>query len=509
MPAFPLHEVPGISSLVSRRRLLAGVGATYATAVLAGCAGTTDRRVHATSNPVAVAEERRRRRGARVHDVVLTAAPVTLDLAGLVAPTWGYNGTVPGPEIRVRAGDVVRARLVNRVPASTTIHWHGVALRNDMDGVPGVTQPSVEPDTEFLYEFTVPDAGSFWFHPHTGLQLDRGLYAPLVIEDPSEPGDYDREYNVVLDDWVDGIGQAPEEILDTLRAGGGAHAAHGKGAAATTPANALGGHTGDVTYPLYLVNGRPPKDPAVLDAKPGERLRLRILNAGADSPFRVALGGHRLTVTHTDGFPVEPVIGDAVIVGMAERYDVTVTVAGSGAFPLVAAAEGKGNQAMAIVRSGPGPAPPPDARPSELDGRLLSHSDLVATPGVALRRARPDRSHRVVLGGGEQGYRWTINGRTHDDARPLHVREGEMVRLVFENRTTMFHPMHLHGHTFQVAGSVTGSGRRGARKDTVIIQPKELLAVDLAAENPGQWMLHCHNIYHMEGGMMTTLSYVR
>lgn len=491
---------------ISRRQFLVMAGSAYAGLVLAGCGGREDE-VEATDPAVARAEERRRRPGAAVRDVTLTAAPLTVDLAGLQAETWAYNGALPGPEIRVKAGEVVRARLRNDLPADTTIHWHGIALSNDMDGVPGVTQEPVRPGNEFVYEFTAPDPGTFWFHPHVGLQLDTGLYAPLIVEDPADPGDYDREYTVVVDDWVHGLGAAPEDTFRTLQSGGGAHAQHGAGGGgrAGQPDQLLGGHPGDVSYPLFLMNGRPPKDPPTFEARRGERVRLRILNAGGDSPFRVALGGHRLTVTHTDGFPVEPVVVDALLMGMAERYDVVVDVTQEGVFPLVALAEGKANHALGLLRSGSGPPPPPNLRPAELNGRLLALGDLTAAPAVALPPGAPDRTHPAVLGGGEEGYRWTINGRAGHHEKGLKVREGERVRLAFHNRTAMFHPMHLHGHTFQVQGTGTAPG---PRKDTVIVRPDERLAVDLVADNPGQWMLHCHNAYHLEGGMATMLSYV-
>lgn len=490
----------------SRRDFLITGGGAYAALVLGACGSGDAGPVTSSDASVRATERRRRKQGAKVHEVDLSAVEASVNLAGLTAATWAYDGAVPGPELRVKAGDVIRARFTNKLTQPTTIHWHGIALRNDMDGVAGVTQPAVTPGGRFTYEFTVPDPGTYWFHPHVGLQLDRGLYAPLIVEDPAEPGGYDRELTIVLDDWVDGIGSSPDEKLAALRRGEGGHAEHLQDdeAAAGLAKTPLRGAGGDVSYPLFLINGRPPKDPQVFEAKPGERLRLRLINAGADTPFRVALGGHRLTVTHTDGFPVEPVAVDALIIGMSERYDVLVTVSGAGVFPLVAVAENKGNQALAVIRSGPGDAPPPDARPAELDGRLLALDDLQATPAVSLARKKPDRTHRVVLGGGTDRYRWTINGKTADDMAALELRQGERVRLAFENRTTMFHPMHLHGHTFQVVRA----GVAGPRKDSMIIRPKERVSVDFQADNPGQWVLHCHNIYHMEGGMETILSYV-
>ena len=488
---------------MTRREFVVGAGAAYAGLALGAC-GRGSTRIQPGGVEVTAAEARRRRAGATVHELDLAAGPVTLDLGGVAAATWAYNGAVPGAEVRVRAGDVLRARFTNRLPEPTTVHWHGIALRNDMDGAAGVTQDAVAPGATFTYEFTLPDPGTFWFHPHVGLHLDRGLYAPLVVDDPREPGGYDRELVLVLDDWSSGLGAPPEETFADLRAGKGPHAQHGSGGGPSS--ELLGGPGGDVAYPLFLLNGRPPQDPAVLDARPGERLRLRVVNAASDTSFRFAVGGHRLTVTHTDGFPVEPLTVDSLLIGMSERYDVLVTVAEPGAFPIVAVAEAKGNQAIGILRAGDRPATVPrDARPAELDRQVLALADLRAAPAVGLPPGAPDRVHKVVLEGGEEGYRWTVNGRAGHGAGSLEVEQGEKVRLSFDNRTTMFHPMHLHGHTFQVVSPTPG----GPRKDSLIVLPRQPLAVDFVADNPGQWILHCHNVYHQEGGMETLVSYVR
>ncbi len=490
---------------VSRRQFLAVAGAGAAGLTASACTGpSTPRPVGPSSAAVGQAEARRRRPGAATRAVALVAGPATLDLAGTRVTTWAYNQTVPGPTVRLRAGEVLRAELSNRLPEPTTIHWHGVALRNDMDGVPGVTQPPVPPGGRFTYQFTAPDAGTFFFHPHVGLQLDRGLYAALLVDDPAEPDAYDQEAVVVLDDWTDGVGPSPEQLQAQLARQGGMMGG-GTGTMGQGTSRALGGSGGQLDYPAYLLNGRPATDPPTIRAKPGQRLRLRVINAAAETAFRLALGGHRLTVTHTDGTPVRPVTVDALVLGMGERYDALVDL-GDGAAPLAAVAEGKRGQALAVVRTGAGPTPAADAWPAELDRRLLDLADLQADPSVALPSRPVDRRHRVVLSGGMMDARWTINGRTADDAVPLTVRQGERVRLLFANQSMMFHPMHLHGHSFQVRGA-SGTGN-GPRKDTVIVRPMEQLAVDLATDNPGQWMLHCHNLYHQQAGMMTTLSYV-
>jgi FtsP/CotA-like multicopper oxidase with cupredoxin domain len=457
------------------------------------------------------------RPAARPAAVTLRAEPATVDLGGRTVRTWAFNGEVPGPELRLRVGEVLRARLDNRLPAASSVHWHGIALDNRMDGVPGVTQPPVAPGEGFDYEFSLPDPGTYFYHPHVGVQVDRGLYGPLVVEDPGEVARYDREAVLVLDDWTDGIGPSPEALLARLRAGGmrhrgqgggtrGHHGHHGGGEAATfDPTSPLGADAGDVRHPLYLVNGRPPRSPAVIKGRPGERIRLRIVNAAADTAFRLVVGGHRLKVTHADGFPVRPVSGDALLIAMGERYDVVVRL-GDGVFPLVALAEGKDARAFAVVRTGRGTAPRASVRPAELDRWVLTVADLDADGAVDLGRRPVGRTHRLVLDGDMRTYRWTINGHAHHGAAPLPARRGERVRLVFHNRSSMFHPMHLHGHTFQVRRA--GERRPGPRKDTVVVRPLERVTVELQADNPGRWMLHCHNAYHQAGGMMTTLAYV-
>lgn len=485
--------------VLSRRRLLQGAGAVSAAGLLSACgrAAVPAAAIIGPADPsVAAAEQARRVAGGRVVEATLTARPSRVDLGGLVVDTWAYDDAVPGRLLRARAGDTLRVVVRNQLPAPTTVHWHGIALRNDMDGVPGVTQDPIAAGASMTYEFVVPDPGTHWFHPHVGVQLDRGLYAPLIVDDPAEPGRYDAEWVVVLDDWVDGTGRTPDDVLRELAAG-----APGTGG---MDMGSMAGENqgGDVTYPHYLANGRIPTAPVTLTGKPGQRVRIRFLNAGSDTVFRVALGGHPMTVTHTDGFPVQPVETDALLLAMGERYDVTVNL-GDGVFPLVALPEGKQGQALAVVRTGAGAVPPPGVRPAELNRRVLLGTALRSTPEVTLPDRKPDRTYDLGLSGNMASYVWTINGRTFGQHQPLTMRRGEAVRLRFLNQSMMFHPMHVHGHTFQVRGA----NGPGPRKDTVLVLPMQAVVADLVADNPGQWATHCHNIYHAERGMMTTLSY--
>jgi FtsP/CotA-like multicopper oxidase with cupredoxin domain len=508
----------GRRAVTTRRSFIAVAG--LAAAGLAVDAYAGHRPQQAVGRLIRTGDARERAPSSGRPDAVrLLAAPASLDLAGRTVRAWTFNGQLPGPELRVRAGQVLRVRLENRLPTVTTVHWHGIALDNRMDGVPGVTQPPVEPGNGFDYDFTVPDPGTYFYHPHVGLQVDRGLYGPLVVEDSAEPGRYDREVVLVLDDWTIGVGPTPEQFLARLQQGGMGHAKmpgmsmagmggmhHGAGdMTAGDSRTPLGADAGDVHHPLYLVNGRSPQAPTVLKGRPGQRLRLRVVNAAADTAFRLALGGHRLQVTHADGFPVRAVTGDALLIAMGERYDLLVEL-GDGVFPLVALAEGKRAQAFAVVRTSGGTAPRAGVRPAELDRWLLTVADLDADRAVDLGGRPVGRTHRLVLDGDMRRYRWTINGRAHHQGSPLPVREGERVRLLFENRSPMWHPMHLHGHTFQLQRAA--NLRPGPRKDTVIVRPAERVAVEFDADNPGRWMVHCHNAYHQAAGMMTTLGYL-
>jgi FtsP/CotA-like multicopper oxidase with cupredoxin domain len=415
-----------------------------------------------------------------------------------VVRTLTYGDSIPGPVIRANVGDELAVTVSNRLDHSTSVHWHGIALRNDMDGAESAT-PNIDGGRDFTYRFSVPHPGTYWAHPHTGLDTDYGLYALIIVEDPQEPLRYDTEWIVVLDDWTDGVGKSPRAIYADLRQSGMGHMGmSGMGTSAL-----LGGDAGDVSYPYYLINGRIPTAPTTFKATPGQRIRIRIINAGSDTAFRVALAGHTMTVTHTDGYPVKPTEVDALLIGMSERYDVIVT-AGDGVFPLVASAEGKNALARALLSTGSGTPPDPGFAPVELTRRVGTVDTFTSTPEVGLGITGADINLSVDLTGGMVGYDWAINGKPYPQGAPLSIAQGQRATITFTNRTMMWHPMHLHGHTFQMLDS---TGGLGARKDTTIVLPMRTATVALVADNPGFWMLHCHNTYHQEAGMMTSLNY--
>jgi multicopper oxidase len=490
---------------LSRR---AFIGATIAGGfALAACRRpTTQPTTSSTALAAAIASaEAARPHTGRTVSSTLTPQPATIDLGGTNVQTLVYGSAVPAPLIRANVGDEVAVTVTNRLDHPTSVHWHGIAIRNDVDGADPVTA-NIDAGHDFTYRFSVSHPGTYWAHPHTGLDADFGLYLPVIVDDPTEPGRYDAEWIVMVDDWTDGIGKTPQQLYDDLRAHsmpgmdnmGGMPMMSGVGVSPL-----LGGDAGDISYPYYLINGRIPAAPSTFTAKPGQRIRIRIINAGSDTAFRVALAGHAMTVTHTDGYPVTPAEVDAVLIGMGERYDVIVT-AGDGVFPLVAMAEGKNDVARALLATGAGSAPDPGFQPPELTRRVGAIDMFSATPEVGLGSAKPDVSLSTDLSGGMMKYDWAINGRPFSNRAPLEIRQGQRAVLTFDNTTTMWHPMHLHGHTFQM---IKPDGSLGARKDTAIVLPRQKVNVALVADNPGIWMLHCHNTYHQEAGMMTSLNY--
>ena len=550
MPTLPTSEVPFDRARLTRRGFIAaGIASGFA---VAACSQNPQPASSEAKMEAAIkAAEAARPHSGRTVTATLTSQQTNVDLGGVTARTLAFGSTIPGPLIRANIGDELAITVQNRLSEPTSVHWHGIALRNDMDGVEPAT-PNIHAGQDFTYRFSVPNAGTYWAHPHLGVEEDMGLYLPVIVDDPTEPGNYDAEWIVVTDDWTDGVGKSPQQLYDALTSSNkptmqnmpppasamptttpttpttkktptatkgttttgttrtsGTSGTTSTSAAAGAPgevgtSDLLGGDAGDIAYPYYLINGRIPAAATTLNAKPGQRIRIRFINAGSDTAFRVALSGHSMTVTHTDGFPVVPTEVDALLIGMAERYDVIVTAA-DGVFPLVAAAEGKNAVARALLVTGSGSQPDPQFRPDELTKRVGTIDMFTATTSVNLGAAEPNLNLPVVLGGDMAKYVWTINGEPYSKTNPLHVRQGQRPIITFENQTMMYHPIHLHGHTFQL---IKPDGSPGARKDTVVVLPKQKIDAALVADNPGLWMLHCHNTYHAYAGMQTRLDYV-
>lgn len=487
---------------LSRRSFLgiAAAGVGGATVALAGLrrfggahAGTV---IQPTLRPVPLS--------GRVHAVALTARPADWGIGHAdLTPAWTYNGTVPGPELRVTAGDTLRVVLKNELPEPTTIHWHGVPVPFAMDGVPDLTQPAVAPGKSFIYEFPVTTPGTYWYHSHVGYQLDRGLYGPLIVVPQRETLTYDQEYTLVFDDWL----QDPDHPRDNPAASGmGSMGGMGGMMGRSRPRVAHGGAVRvEPLYDALVVNGLSAAPD--LRVRRGDRVRLRLINAGSALPIVVWLAGHELEVTHADGQPVTPLKTSALLLGMGERYDVIVTATHPGVWPLTAVAT-SGQRTTIWFRYDGVTTAAPESVAVPPYGDALRYVDL--SPTTPLPAGDPARTINLDLSGGMMDpSRWTINGRQYPDTVPIDVRHGERVRLRFYNMSMMPHPIHLHGHFFQVVACDERRLDAPILKDTITLGHMETAELDVIADNPGaHWLLHCHNIYHMMGGMQTELRYV-
>ncbi len=430
-----------------------------------------------------------------VTDYALTAAPTRVSLGSRNVSTIGFNESLPGPLLRTTEGDRLHVDVNNNLSTSTTIHWHGIPIVNKMDGVPGLTQSPIRSGSTFTYDFKVPVSGTYWYHSHSSAQLDRGMYGPLIVDPKREPLSYDREVVLVLDDWRDGIGKRSHALLSLYECQTGfeRHTAEA-GRPPVEPAS----------FPYHLINGKAAQNPTQISVNRGEVVRFRIINAGSATVYRVALAGHRMRVTHADGQPVAPVDVDALDIGMAERYDVLVHANHPGVWQLAAQPSARGPLARAIVRynGSSGAAPPAHFKPKQLKGKVLKYGMLRTSGGYGIPSGKPDMTMYVSLRSRFGAFYMTFNGRVLPVDQPLHIPRNTHVRFIITNASGQIHPMHLHGHFFQLAN---GTGN-GPMKDTVNVNPSQSFTVDWIANNPGKWVFHCHNLYHMLNGLMNVIS---
>jgi CopA family copper-resistance protein len=515
-------------------------------------------------------------------DIALTIANTPFVVEGRTGHAITINGALPAPLLRLREGQNVRIAVTNHLEEDTSIHWHGVLLPFQMDGVPGVSFPGIAPHSTFVYEFPVRQSGTYWYHSHSDLQEQIGHYGPIVI-DPAggDPVVSDREYCVVLSDWSF---QHPHQIFRKLKAQPG-YFNH----QTQTLAGLLAGEDqsladrlawgrmrmdptdlSDVTGSTYtfLVNGHGPNDNWTALFEPGELIRLRFVNAAAMTTFNVRIPGLRMSVVQADGQNVRPVEVEEFQIAVAETLDVIVAPAEDRAFTLVAEAvdrsgmgratlapspgmaaeipplrkrpvlamkdmgmdhssmdhgHGSGDSAMSMsmrdpanapqVKLGPGVqmiSPMPVDRTGEpglgLEGvghRVLVYRDLVAlerNPDVR----EPSRAMEIHLTGNMERFMWSFDGEKFSEVTaPIPFQLAERVRVTLVNDSMMAHPIHLHGHFFEL---VTGHGEFAPRKHTVNVLPGGKVTFDLTADAPGDWAFHCHLLYHMHAGMFRVVS---
>jgi CopA family copper-resistance protein len=562
------------------------------------------------------------------NDITLRIARQTMRIDGRLSRAVGINGTVPAPLVRLKEGQTARLTVVNDLDEDSSIHWHGLILPFQMDGVPGVSFPGIKPRSKFVYEFPVVQSGTYWYHSHSGLQEQLGHYGPIVI-DPAgaDPIGYDREHVVVLSDHSQ---ISPEAIFRKLKVNPGHFNMQRQ-----TLSGLLAGKdqplkeridwgkmrmdptdVADVNGSTYtfLVNGHGPRDNWTALFHPGERVRLRIVNASAMTIFNVRIPGLRMTVVQADGLNVVPTEIDEFQIAVAETYDVVVTPVEDRAYTLVAEANDRSGMGRATLapRAGmiaevpplrerplatmkdmgmgdmdmsggsmagmdhsggedmgamPMPAGDPSCSPEHakmghckpageagsmagmdhgsggmqhnmrdfsvapqvkrdpsvqtispmpvdrmgepgqglenVGHKVLTYHDLVALERNPDVRAA-ERSLDIHLTGNMERFMWSFDGvKMSDHHEPIPFIEGERVRIKLINDSMMSHPIHLHGHFFEL---VTGKGDRSPRKHTVLVQPGGIATFDFTADAVGDWAFHCHLLYHMHAGMMRVVS---
>jgi FtsP/CotA-like multicopper oxidase with cupredoxin domain len=408
-----------------------------------------------------------------------------------------------------------RVRVENRLDVPSLVHWHGLTPPWRQDGVPGISGPPIPAGGSEDYDFPLTFPGTFFMHSHEGFQEQLLMAAPLIIRDPGAPQD-EQDIVMLLSDFSF---TPPQDIYAKLRAptpmamSGDMHAAHAATKASmpgiAMPMRQAGPDLNDVKYDAFLANDRTLADPEIVKVEPGGKVRLRVINASSMTNFHIDLGTHEGELIAVDGHDIHPVKGRRFPIAVAQRLDIRLAIPRErAAHPILAVVEGESNRTGIILEAGHSVVKrvPETIETASAALTLDLERSLRALHPLAERPI--DRTHTLDLTGNMTGYQWSINNITWTpETPPLPVREGERVALVFTNKTTMPHPMHLHGHVFQVV-AIDGQRIAGAKRDTVLVPPKTSVTVVFDADNPGWWALHCHLLYHMEAGMFATVRYV-
>ena len=502
-----------------------------------------------------------------------------LNKTGTPVEGMTIDGGTPGPVIEATEGDILRVTFNNKMDVQTSIHWHGILLPNEQDGVPILTTSPIAAGSSHTFEYPIIQSGTYWYHSHTGLQEQRGVYGAMVLHpkptmDTSKMDMMDEpdEHVIVFSDWSD---EDPLHILANLKKDGDYYALK-KGSVQSWAGVLANGREAiknrlqgswsrmgpmdisDVGYDAFLANGKQSID--LGEAEGGQTVKLRLVNAAASSYFNVEFSGGPMTIIATDGIDIEPIKVKRLRMAVAETYDVLVTLPMGMAYELRATSEDGTGYSSAWLGEGHKMPAPDIPRPNlylsshdmmnmpnmsngmghdmgdmdmdklEMDEPEMDHSamghdmtamdmgdgdtDVIAhmTDYKAVRSpvdtSLPQTNLRTVnlsLTGNMERYVWSFNNTVLSKADSIKIKKGETVRFVLKNETMMHHPIHLHGHFFRV---LNGQGKFSPLKHTVNVPPMETVIIEFAANEEKDWFFHCHNLYHMMGGMARVVSYV-
>ena len=431
---------------------------------------------------------------------VLTVNSRILEVKRKSAKVFGITGPNGKPGLELIYGEPFEIALRNSLQVPTAIHWHGLTPPTSQDGVPGLSASALKAGETRRYSFVNKRAGTHWMHSHLGLQEQQLLAAPLIVRETEKPVFEEQEHVVMLHYFTF---RDPAEILAELKSGGGGHAMHMKMDGMKMDGMTMGS---DVAFDALLANDRTLDDPEIVTVDKGTSLRLRIINAASATNMWVDLGSLKGQLIAVDGNAVKPVSVSRFPLAIAQRADVRITLPDESlAWPVLFQSEGATLRCGIVLKVGEGTIAKISDQGDAGEALSLDFESALRVP-YELKKAKVSQREMVMLTGGDEGYQWGFNGKPMMHDVLFRVKHSTRVELTMHNMTSMAHPMHLHGHYFQVT-SINGQAFEGALRDTVLIPPDNMVSVEFDADNPGTWAFHCHHLYHMNSGMMAAMAY--
>jgi FtsP/CotA-like multicopper oxidase with cupredoxin domain len=471
-----------------------------------------------------------------------------VNMTGRPVMAMSINNQIPAPTIEATVGDTLKITINNKMDVETSVHWHGILLPNNQDGVPYLTTPAIKAKSSFTFEFPVIHSGTYWYHSHTGLQEQRGIYGTIVFHEREQRYEYDVEKVIVLSDWTN---ENPQQVLRHLKREDDYYALKKDAVQSWDKVFANGwpalkarfNHArirmgamdiSDVGYDAFLINGKQQsKDETI---KPGSKVRLRIINAGASSYFYVDYAGGDMTIIEADGVAVMPVKVERLKLAIAETYDVIIEIPDDKkSYELRATSEDVTGYASLYLGKGDIVKTKDIAKPNpfivdhtmhmtsmkhdkhknhdmmtmhhghEPEIKMLNQYEGLRSPEhTTLALENPQREVVLKLTGSMERYVWSFNNKTLSEEDKILIKKGENVRFILKNETMMHHPLHLHGHFFRV---LNGEGAHAPLKHTVNVPPFETVVIEFFANEEKDWFFHCHNLYHMKNGMARVVRY--
>lgn len=471
----------------------------------------------------------------------------TVNFTGTPARAIAVNGQVPGPTLYFKEGDTVNINVYNHLDTGATVHWHGLLVPWRMDGVAWVTQVPIPPGGVYHYHYTLKQAGTYWYHAHSDLQEQEGLYGAIVIEPKHERYHYTKDYPIVLSDWIN---TDADKVYNNLKKTGDFYTVkfplqpslvqfikdYSNAATPQAKQQILSAYwmmqksrmsvydLSDIAYDTFLLNGHPPTHPWIGQVKKGDIVRLRIIDAGASTIFHVKIPGHIIKIIHVDGNDVKPYDVHNFTIAPGETFDVLVKITNNQPYYIYAESIDTLSHALGVLQNNPHtvgvipqiqPFPKPKPQMMHMGSSHMKMAmpmktttdtkyQKLVSPFVTNNPNLPVTVIHIKLSGYMDKYMWFLNGLPEYKAKPILIQPGHRYRIIFTNDTMMHHPMHLHGHWFILRN---GHGAHDPLLHTIDVGPGQTIVADFDANTDGQWYFHCHNLFHMKAGMANIVRY--